>query len=166
LENQDVNMRPRFVSTLNLPAFSPTELVSGGGDPVLKVWDWMRGTLVREIPVAATVEPFIRVKSARRTPRRFEDNGGDEENKKKSRKEKARAKHRRKEETSAEPSEEPEAAESLDAGPGPSREGGETVLALRRIESLQPDPSDTGYLIFSAVGSVFFPLISFDCNYP
>ncbi|KAJ7016419.1 hypothetical protein C8F04DRAFT_1202237, partial [Mycena alexandri] len=49
------------------------KLVSGGGDPMLKIWDWMTGKLKREIPILHAVEPFIKVKPARRTPRRFED---------------------------------------------------------------------------------------------
>ncbi|KAJ7696446.1 WD40-repeat-containing domain protein [Mycena rosella] len=151
----------KFVSALCLPPFAPDTLVSGGGDPMLKVWDWLRGTLVREIPVLDAVAPFFKVKPARRTPRRFEDDDGDGDDggKKKSRKEKARAKHQRKDGSAeAGPAEEAEPAEDVpepleaDAAQPPEDTG--PVFALRRIEALQPDPSDTaGYLIFSAVGA-------------
>ncbi|KAJ6484952.1 quinon protein alcohol dehydrogenase-like superfamily, partial [Mycena vulgaris] len=180
----------KFVSALHLPTFAPEALVSGGGDPVLKVWDWLRGTLSREIPVLDAVAPFIKVKPARRTPRRFEDDGGyaDEgAKKKKSRKEKARAKHKRKGGSAgaeeAEPAEadaagsvegeaaasvegeaagsleaDAEAAQSLDAA---ATDLPEHVFALQRLESLQPDSSETGYLIFSAVGATAL----FSCPY-
>jgi tRNA (guanine-N(7)-)-methyltransferase subunit TRM82 len=138
-----------------MPEFSPTELVSGGGDPMLKIWDWMTGKVKREIPISDAVEPFMKVKPARRTPRRFED--GDEngdDTKKKSRKGKARAKQARGDSregstsvTPAEPSETAEAADSLDANAS-----GDSVLALRRIESLKSDMDESRYLIFSAVG--------------
>ncbi|KAJ7491900.1 WD40 repeat-like protein [Mycena latifolia] len=152
----------KFVSALHLPPFAPEALVSGGGDAMLKVWDWRRGKLTREIPVLPAVAPFFKVKPSRRMPRRFEDDGGadaEEGGKKRSRKEKARAKQRRKEGSAA--AETPERAESLDADaeaagalePDAAAEPPESVLALRRIDSLQPDPSEPGCLIFSAVGA-------------
>jgi tRNA (guanine-N(7)-)-methyltransferase subunit TRM82 len=52
----------RFVSALHIPASSPSTLISAGGDPVIKFWDWMTGTLLQEIRVGEAVEPFIVVK--------------------------------------------------------------------------------------------------------
>ncbi|KAJ7509880.1 WD40 repeat-like protein [Mycena galericulata] len=148
----------KFVSAIHIPAFSPSELVSGGGDPTLKVWDWMSGKIKREIPILEAVEPFIKVKPAGKTPRRFEDDGGEEggeENKKKGRKAKARAKQKSKTDvkeasTSAIPLAEPsvDPVESVEAP-----DGGDNVLALGRIESLKSDMDDARYLIFSAVGA-------------
>ncbi|KAF8637615.1 hypothetical protein AX17_002684 [Amanita inopinata Kibby_2008] len=51
----------KYVSAIHIPSFSPSMLISGGGDPMLKVWDWMSGTLQFEIPVLDAVRPFIRV---------------------------------------------------------------------------------------------------------
>ncbi len=62
----------RFVSAIHIPAFAPSTLVSGGGDPELKVWDWSSGKLLYDVPVLETVEPFIKVKSPK-------GKGGDEE---------------------------------------------------------------------------------------
>ncbi|KAJ7016266.1 WD40 repeat-like protein [Mycena alexandri] len=146
----------KFVSAIHIPEFAPTELVSGGGDPMLKIWDWMTGKLKREIPILHAVEPFIKVKPARRTPRRFEDDGEDagEDSTKKSRKAKARAKRARGEdEEGSTPADEPEAVEAVEAG--------DPVLALRRVESLKSDMDDTRYLIFSAVGAT----VLFWCAY-
>lgn len=52
----------RFVSAIHIPTFSPSILVSGGGDPELKVWDWLSGKLLNDIPVMEVVEPYIKVK--------------------------------------------------------------------------------------------------------
>lgn len=54
--------RRRFVFTVHIPKFAPSVLVSGGGDPMLKVWNWMSGELLRDIPVGDVVEPFIAVR--------------------------------------------------------------------------------------------------------
>ncbi|KIY44974.1 hypothetical protein FISHEDRAFT_8895, partial [Fistulina hepatica ATCC 64428] len=35
----------KFISAIHIPRHSPSHLISGGGDSVLKVWDWMAGTL-------------------------------------------------------------------------------------------------------------------------
>jgi tRNA (guanine-N(7)-)-methyltransferase subunit TRM82 len=40
--------------------------VSGGGDPVLKVWEWRAGRRLYDIAIEETVLPFIAVRRARR----------------------------------------------------------------------------------------------------
>ncbi|KAL6305963.1 WD40-repeat-containing domain protein [Sparassis latifolia] len=55
----------KFVSAVHIPAFAPSTLVSGGGDPVFKLWDWMTGTLQSEIPVLDAVKPFIKVQAVK-----------------------------------------------------------------------------------------------------
>ena len=40
--------------------------MSGGGDPVLKVWDWRTGRLLYDVAIEDTVRPFIAVRRARR----------------------------------------------------------------------------------------------------
>ncbi|KAG1748777.1 WD40-repeat-containing domain protein [Suillus occidentalis] len=37
----------KYVSAIHIPSFSPGTLISGGGDSVLKLWDWMSGKLLR-----------------------------------------------------------------------------------------------------------------------
>ncbi|KAJ6519092.1 WD40 repeat-like protein [Mycena sanguinolenta] len=152
----------RFVSAIHIPAFSPTELVSGGGDPMLKIWDWMTGKVKRETPILHVVEPFIKVKPARRTARRYED--GDEMNEdeapKKGRKAKARARQKAKQD-SAEPSTTPdlpaEPSDTVDCVAGSGSD--DIVFALRRIESL--DVEGSRHLVFSAVGATAL----FSCAY-
>ncbi|KAH9893323.1 WD40-repeat-containing domain protein [Cubamyces lactineus] len=68
----------KFVSALHIPSFSPSRLVSGGGDPMLKVWDWMSGKLLSEVSVFETVEPYIKVK-APKWRRGWNDSEGDGE---------------------------------------------------------------------------------------
>jgi tRNA (guanine-N(7)-)-methyltransferase subunit TRM82 len=58
----------RFVSAIHIPR-DPTAhgiLVSGGGDPVLKVWDWRAGRRLYDVAIEDTVRPFIAVRRARR----------------------------------------------------------------------------------------------------
>ena len=52
----------RFVSAIHIPSFSQSTLISGGGDPELKVWDWLSGKILNEVPILETIEPFIKVK--------------------------------------------------------------------------------------------------------
>ncbi|KAF8630455.1 hypothetical protein AX15_002907 [Amanita polypyramis BW_CC] len=49
----------KYVSAIHIAPSAPSTLVSGGGDPVLKVWDWMSGTVQYEVPILETVRPFI-----------------------------------------------------------------------------------------------------------
>ena len=68
----------RFVSALHIPSFQESTLISGGGDPVLKVWDWMSGKLLADIPVFDVAESYIKVKAPKRK-RGWSDEDGDEE---------------------------------------------------------------------------------------
>ena len=54
-------MYSRFVSALHYPPWDPSLLISGGGDPVLKVWNWMEGKVVYEIDIGEAVMPFVKV---------------------------------------------------------------------------------------------------------
>ncbi|KAA1469145.1 WD40 repeat-like protein [Dentipellis sp. KUC8613] len=65
----------KFVSAIHIPTFAPDFLVSGGGDPALKVWDWKNGKLVYEIPVIDAVNPFIKVRVKKRKWREDDDDG-------------------------------------------------------------------------------------------
>ncbi|KAI0333911.1 hypothetical protein GY45DRAFT_1243707 [Cubamyces sp. BRFM 1775] len=68
----------KFVSALHIPSFNPAVLVSGGGDPMLKVWNWISGKLLSEISVFEAVEPYIKVK-APKWRRGWNDGEGDGE---------------------------------------------------------------------------------------
>jgi tRNA (guanine-N(7)-)-methyltransferase subunit TRM82 len=60
--------RRRFVSAIHIPRDPAAHgiLVSGGGDPVLKVWDWRAGRRLYDVTIEDTVRPFIAVRRARR----------------------------------------------------------------------------------------------------
>lgn len=66
----------RFVSALHIPSWDPSLLVSGGGDPTLRFWNWMEGKVLREVPVSDKVMPFVKV--VRKKPGRH-DEGSDAE---------------------------------------------------------------------------------------
>jgi len=56
----------RYVSAVHIPSFSPEILISGGGDSVLRLWDWMSGRPLRTINISSVVQPFIVVKAPKR----------------------------------------------------------------------------------------------------
>ncbi|KAF8659894.1 hypothetical protein AX16_001778 [Volvariella volvacea WC 439] len=56
----------KYVSAIHIPHLHPSVLVSGGGDPMLKVWDWMNGKLLQEISIIEAVIPFIKVTPPKR----------------------------------------------------------------------------------------------------
>jgi tRNA (guanine-N(7)-)-methyltransferase subunit TRM82 len=67
----------RFVSAIHIPREPAAHgiLVSGGGDPVLKVWDWRMGRRLYDVSIEDTVRPFISVRRAR--PQRGYDSDGE-----------------------------------------------------------------------------------------
>lgn len=73
-----VHMSPpdRFISAIHIPDFALSILVSGGGDPMLKVWDWMSGALLSEIPVYESVKSYIKVRAPKTKWDREEGEGG------------------------------------------------------------------------------------------
>ncbi|KAG1728050.1 WD40-repeat-containing domain protein [Suillus paluster] len=68
----------KYVSAIHIPSFSPGTLISGGGDSVLKLWDWMSGKLLRNIDVFSAVQPFIVVKPPKKK-REWKDEDEDVE---------------------------------------------------------------------------------------
>jgi tRNA (guanine-N(7)-)-methyltransferase subunit TRM82 len=50
-------------------------LISGGGDPVLKVWQWRTGRRLYDVVIEEAVQPFIAVRRAR--PKRGYDSDGE-----------------------------------------------------------------------------------------
>jgi tRNA (guanine-N(7)-)-methyltransferase subunit TRM82 len=63
------------VSALHILSFDHSSLISGGGDPVLKIWDWMTGVVKHEVSVLEIVEPFIAVRALKRKRGQAEDDG-------------------------------------------------------------------------------------------
>lgn len=167
----------RFVSAVHIPSFAPNTLVSGGGDPVLKLWDWMFGEQVAEVPMLEIVEPYMRVKAPKnrrgRTDGEDAEDGTAENNvvrkKKRGRKGRGKGTAGRKEEgtpaAEGEPGEEnagedapegdlemdPVAAEGGAQSEEGTQEPDKTVLVIHKIDSL--DLAEHGrLLLFSAVG--------------
>lgn len=115
----------RYVSAIHIPPSSASTLVSGGGDAVLKVWDWMSGALLYDIPILDAVRPFIVVTAK---PKRGDDEQ-DEDSKPQGRKRKGKKK-----------------ADESDAPQPPPRH----VLVIHRIATVQH--AGEPHLIFNAVG--------------
>jgi tRNA (guanine-N(7)-)-methyltransferase subunit TRM82 len=152
----------RFVSALHIPPADPSSLISGGGDPVVKVWDWISGRLRWEVSVWELVEQFVGVDrvGGKSGEGEGESEGGTGEGensrkkrgKKQDKKGKAKAKSKGKEddvkadEVASENRD--EVSVSLEDTPQSSK-----VLVIQQIESISTARSGT-YILFSAVGYV------------
>ena len=138
----------RFVSAIHIPTSDPASLISGGGDPMLKIWDWMTGVLKHEVAVLDAVEPFMAVRALKRK-RGYGDDHDDEGEvpdgaRIKRKKGKGKEKEKAKEKDEADDDEgEDEVEVEDDSKP-------EKVLVIHKIDTFL---SDSGpQVIFSAVG--------------
>lgn len=50
-------------------------LISGGGEDVLRIWDWKKGKCVATVEVGSVVRPYLKVKR----PKRTREHGDDDE---------------------------------------------------------------------------------------
>ena len=146
----------RFVSAIHIPKSDPSTLISGGGDPCLKVWDWMTGKVKYELPVWDAVEPFIVVRALKRKRGATDDDGdeppeGARVKKSKGKKGKGKAKRHQAMEDDEEEERDVEndtpIVESVVEEEPPQPE---KVLVIHRIESVESDMGT--YIIFSVVG--------------
>jgi tRNA (guanine-N(7)-)-methyltransferase subunit TRM82 len=163
----------RFVSAIHIPPFSPSSLISGGGDPMLKIWDWMSGKVLHEIVIFDTVKPFIKVKAP--TRKQGGDDREDEEasqrrNKGKHKQEKREAKVKNMTglptpmvediemvPPSIIPGPEPTEMDARIEGESEIFSGSQTdaaVLVVNKIETVAS--KQIRYILFSAIGSVLF----------
>ena len=53
----------QFVSKMCIPPWKPELLVSGGGDDYISIWDWQRGTALKEVNIRTTVDATRKSKS-------------------------------------------------------------------------------------------------------
>ncbi|EKM50183.1 uncharacterized protein PHACADRAFT_153621 [Phanerochaete carnosa HHB-10118-sp] len=168
----------KFVSAVHIPKFSPSTLISGGGDPELKLWDWMSGECLGDIFVLETVEPFITVRPPKGRANQSDEDGDEEEpnlqkGKRKGKGKKGKGKGKAEavvdEDTAdAEKAESVEDSESMavgEAGDGEAEEHAEgndasgsaqeeqpLVLVIRQIASI--DVAGQGhFVVFNAVGA-------------
>lgn len=134
----------KFVSSLHIPPSQPSQLISGGGDHSLKVWDWLTGTLQHEIRIDQVVLPYIKV-----TP--SETNRGVDEGEENEKSSGRRKKGKGKKAESEEPVEEVHQAGSEPHSNSDNSSFPEPVLAIGRIGTLQN--SSQTYIIWSAIGA-------------
>ena len=156
----------RFISAIHNPAFASSELISGGGDPDLKIWDWMTGNVKHELRVLDAVQPFIKVHS-RKGRRGDDERDGSEARGRKGKKGKGKTlKGATRAEIANDPMEESPPLDThaglekstYDAHQQGSGERGEFILVVHKISTV---PSETGkYIVFNAVGYVFMRLQS------
>ena len=135
----------RFVSAIHIPISDPASLISGGGDPMLKIWDWMTGVLKHEFEVFDAVEPFIAVLALKRKRGYgdLDDEGEIPEGARIKHKKRRKGKGKEKAKEKDEDEEDDEEEEEEDAKP-------EKVLVIHKIDTLLLDSGPQ--VIFSAVG--------------
>ncbi|ESK97872.1 wd repeat-containing protein [Moniliophthora roreri MCA 2997] len=128
----------QFISCLHIPPSQPSLLISGGGDPELKVWDWFSGQLKFNIPILdsvkkyiqVTVQPYIRKKA------RQNANAGPDAD-----------------ESMADGTATPDEEVSESPAPGQSEEQipGETILVVHKISTVERHGNI--FIVFSVVGA-------------
>ncbi|KAG6335736.1 hypothetical protein ID866_3360 [Astraeus odoratus] len=139
----------KYVSAIHIPSFAQTSLVSGGGDPDLKVWDWMTGRLQRSIGVFAAVEPFIAVRAPKRGRKLREDDDADAENSKGKGGRRKKGKVNRN--ATRDDTEEPPGTPSVGAANNQDVGGTDFVFVVHKIDSFVSNSSN--YIVFSVVGA-------------
>lgn len=149
----------KYVSALHIPSFSSSTLISGGGDSVLKIWDWMSGKLLRNIDVFSAVQPFIAVKAPikKREWKNEDEDIEPIEGKRGRRKNKGKRKEKRSGDDGD--TEESQNSATPEGQHGEvSTEESEVVFVVHRISSiLSPVPR----IVFSVVGATaifWFPM--------
>ena len=67
----------RFISAVHIPRDPAAHdiLISGGGDPMIKVWQWRAGRRIYDVAIEEIVRPFIAVRRAQ--PKRGYDSDGE-----------------------------------------------------------------------------------------
>ncbi|WVQ68581.1 uncharacterized protein L199_006790 [Kwoniella botswanensis] len=58
-----------FVSSLHIPSTHPNILISGGGDPSLRIWDWTTGSSISKVDIYPAILPHRKVRSYMRKNR-------------------------------------------------------------------------------------------------
>ncbi|KJA28088.1 hypothetical protein HYPSUDRAFT_129664 [Hypholoma sublateritium FD-334 SS-4] len=144
----------KFVSAIHIPKTDPSTLISGGGDPMLKIWDWATGLIKHSLPVLDAVEPFIVIRASKKRRGEDDDEGAPEGAGKKSKSQRRKENKKNANLKSAEVAgEEPSSSATATAAPEKLEEESklEKILVIHRIESID---SDSGpYIVFSAVGA-------------
>lgn len=140
----------RYVSAIHIPPSAPTSLISGGGDPDLKIWDWMTGRLERNVNIFGDVEPFMMAKAPKRRPK--SQNGGDDDAEINKRSGRRKKKTKQKQDIQRGDSEDPIAGSSADVSMS-NRDLAETetVFVVHKIDSFVSRGGS--HIVFSVVGA-------------
>lgn len=114
---------------------------------MIKIWNWMAGSVRREVCILGAVEPFIKV---RPRPRRISDDDGEGDAIESSTRPQSKSKGGKRGQPE-EPHEEREPGPSVDPDESDEQGNVETVLVVHKIASLD---TPTRCIIFSLIGCV------------
>jgi len=154
----------KFVSSIHIPSSMPQTLISGGGDPTIKIWNWMDGKLIRDVLISDTVLPFIKVKPPKRM-NHSEEYASDEDApsaRQRRKAKKAEAKSKQSDQQSLDDVDgegTPEAAEATPMDVDGAESPCAPMLIVQKIESVNAPCGNV--VLFSAVGATalfWFPL--------
>lgn len=149
----------RFISAIHNPGFALPDLISGGGDPVLKVWDWMTGNMKYELRVLDAIQPYIKVRH--KNQRGDDAEGSTETGRRKGKKGKRKGNAPNGGVTHVETTGGIDTDVNPERVPGDaheeaSNEKGELILVVHKISTVAAESGD--YIVFSAVGYVLMHL--------
>ncbi|KAI6107285.1 WD40-repeat-containing domain protein [Pisolithus croceorrhizus] len=165
----------KYVSAIHIPPSAPASLISGGGDPDLKIWNWMTGCLERSVNVFSAVEPFMMVKAPKRRLKSL--NGGDDDTVITEKGSGRRKKKTKQKQGALRGGSEDPAADSPAGVPSQDLAETETVFVIHKIDSFVSQ-GGSHMIVFSVVGATALftfslvevtdePMIcQFDCGRP
>lgn len=144
----------KFISAIHNPGFALPDLISGGGDPVLKVWDWMTGNMKYELRVLDAIQPYIKVRH--KNQRGDDAEGSTETGRRKGKKGKRKGNAPNGGVTHVETTGGIDTDVNPERVPGDaheeaSNEKGELILVVHKISTVAAESGD--YIVFSAVGA-------------
>jgi hypothetical protein len=152
--------RRRFVSAIHIPPSSPDHLISGGGDPELRVWEWRTGRALAKLPVRDAVIPHITVIPSREKRPVLRKDGKPAGRKGRKKAQEAAAAQAASKEAEADKNTDVMDADDMEEGTSadvpstaPTDAPPEPVLVVQRIATISDGSADTT-VVFSATGFV------------
>jgi tRNA (guanine-N(7)-)-methyltransferase subunit TRM82 len=150
----------RFVSAIHIPPSSPDHLISGGGDPELRVWEWRTGRALAKLPVRDAVIPHIAVIPSREKRPILRKDGKPAGRKGRKKAQQAAAAQAVSKEAEADKNTDKMDADDVEEGTSadvpstaPTDAPPEPVLVVQRIATISDGSADTT-VVFSTTGFV------------
>ncbi|KAK0189076.1 WD40 repeat-like protein [Armillaria mellea] len=155
----------KFVSALHIPKSNPSVLISGGGDPELKLWDWLSGQWKCDIPIWDSVKDHIVVKTKPYKKGRKPDDDEQESpegSKRRKKGDKSKATSKEPDSMDVDVSQVNEEMPIREEDASALVEEEVTVLVVQKVDSIAWE--DRTYILFSVVGGTALFLTQFPAD--